>query len=198
MHKIDMRNYIFADRSTFRGIIKNEAANIVLRLYDFYPKLNETFNNQEELESHISTAVQKLIHKGDYLKGGCDELGRTNNLAHPAIKDLSIFVYKNIAHELSVEFENMIPCKIVALAAAAIKCCLDAWQYGSQKRNLFTAEEYGPTYNGILALFETLKQDPYHSNKFTNAQRAWAREAKLQTRTGNKPFEATNMELCLD
>jgi hypothetical protein len=49
---------------------------------------------------------------------------------------------------------------------------------GEKKTEEFTAEKYGPTYNGILALVEKLRQDPYHWKKFTTARRTWAAETK--------------------
>jgi len=62
---------IFADRSTFRGIIKNKATEVVHRLYDFNP--TETFYNQQEEINYIASAIRKLIHRGWFLIGGLDE-----------------------------------------------------------------------------------------------------------------------------
>ena len=40
---------------------------------------------------------------------------------HPAVKEVSIFIYKSVARSLPVEYKNTIPCKIVALAGAAVR-----------------------------------------------------------------------------
>ena len=47
--------------------------------------------------------------------------GRTNNLTIPAIKEVSIFVYGLVMKLLPAEFEDIILCRIVALAAAAVR-----------------------------------------------------------------------------
>lgn len=194
-HQDDMREYIFADKSTFRGIIKTKAAEIVHHRYDFRPK--ETPNNQQEEIDFISNAIQNLLDEGKFLRGGYDELGKTNNLTHPAIKELSIHIYKLAVPSLSAEFEKGIPCKIVALAASAIRCCLDAWRLGWETKKDFTAGEYGRTYNSILELIERMRQHPYHWEKFTAARRTWAEEVKFQT-CPNAELGATDMDICLD
>jgi len=193
-HQHDMREYIFADGSSFRGIIKNKAA-FIIQQYKFHPEVS--FNNQEEQGKFISDAIRNLIQTGNFLHDGDDELGRRNNLTHPAIKNLSIFIYKHVAPSLLANFEDRFPNKIVALAGSAIKCCLESWKLGYHTDTYFTAREYGLAYNRIIKLIENLSQNRYHWEKFTTAQRTWAREANLQTRP-EAGFETMDMEICLD
>lgn len=50
--------------------------------------------------------------------------GWTNNLDHPVIRDVFIFIYQGVAHtaaqSLPAEFENMISFKIIVLAVVAV------------------------------------------------------------------------------
>lgn len=66
---------LYGDRSTFRQVIKKKAGEIVRLHYDFHPpeELEIECHNQEQLYEYISSAIIKIITKGEYLNGGKDE-----------------------------------------------------------------------------------------------------------------------------
>lgn len=64
---------IFADKSTFRGLVKAKAAETVKCRYDFYRDSGGTFYNQQEPINIISTAIKNLMHNSNFLSSGLDE-----------------------------------------------------------------------------------------------------------------------------
>ena len=80
VHYCPVSNYfqLFADRPAFRGPIKNKAADITSLRYDFYPE--ECFENQQGQIDYIADAIEKLVKKGQFLKGGRDMEVCPNNL----------------------------------------------------------------------------------------------------------------------
>jgi hypothetical protein len=62
---------IFADRSSFRGIIKNKAIEIVRIHYDFQSK--EPMLNQEGQIAYVAKAIAELKDHSQYLRYGRDE-----------------------------------------------------------------------------------------------------------------------------
>ncbi|KAG1845930.1 hypothetical protein C8R48DRAFT_677960 [Suillus tomentosus] len=104
-----------------------------------------------------------------FLRNGVDELGKTNNAAHPALKAAAItFFYTgsyHIAHRRPDIFKEELPLQSLALC----NCVFDRLvKNGSGKYfPKFTAKDYSSVCCSMVVELKNVMKDVYHGPKLT-------------------------------
>ncbi|EDR09746.1 uncharacterized protein LACBIDRAFT_326329, partial [Laccaria bicolor S238N-H82] len=179
----DMASVVFEEGSTFRGRLKTMGRTSVLRFYS--KDLDPLVENQGQLESDIVANANRLlsIRDSEYLKGGKDANGKTNNFSHPCIRALCIeFFYTGndcLAHHFPDNFKDSVPELCMVLVMTCITNCIHEFQRfcsGERAKIQFSGTAYQPTVNALLRHMEDIKANPYHAQKLLSNRQRWAQD----------------------
>ncbi|KAG9309408.1 hypothetical protein JVU11DRAFT_10659 [Chiua virens] len=122
--------------------------------------------------------------------GNCslrEDTGKTNNFAHPALKELVIkFFYTGsyrIVDKRPNQFHKSVPLVSVALAGAALNCVLDGFaKNGASTLKMipqFSGKEYRSTFQAMVKMLNEVLRHPYHGQKLRKQLNQWAQEGWL-------------------
>ncbi|CAA7259012.1 unnamed protein product [Cyclocybe aegerita] len=173
---------VFKEASTYRGKMKILARHLVPRFYK--EELNPDFSggNQLEQQDIVATNVAELLgEESPYLLNGKDEQGKSNNIAHPCIRELCIqHFYGNgqdsIAKTFEDQFKDAIPEHAIAVVMACVYNALEEYELGYFWKRPFKGARYKEIYETSLDLIEEVKASPYHKTKWDNNRHRWARD----------------------
>ncbi|KAG0694253.1 hypothetical protein DFH29DRAFT_1006512 [Suillus ampliporus] len=131
-----------------------------------------TVSSTQERANWVEAAAANLLDKSAYLRDGKDELGKTRNFAHPALREATIlFLY------------------------------VGSYRIAHRRPDVFRKQDYLPIYNGMLELLnDKLMKDPYHSPKLVWqlhkwAEAGWVQSCKLDS---NNTSKHTHLQIELD
>ncbi|KAG1867087.1 hypothetical protein C8R48DRAFT_671962 [Suillus tomentosus] len=174
-HKTDMAKLLYKDLSTWRSDLKKIAISIVPSMYNLIPSAEVP---PQAHTAWVEDTATELLDESLFLRNGVDELGKTNNTAHPALKAAAItFFYTGsyrIAHRRPDIFKEELPLQSLAL----YNCVFDGLvKNGSGKYFLkFTAKDYSSVYCSMVVELKNVMKDTYHGPKLTRQLREWAAE----------------------
>ncbi|KAG0698027.1 hypothetical protein DFH29DRAFT_1082051 [Suillus ampliporus] len=178
-HKPDMAKLLFEDLSTWRSDLKKLAVAIAPSMYNLIPPPEVAVPDRA---AWVQNAATVLLEDSLFLRNGMDDLGKTNNAAHPALREAAIsFLYTGsyrVAHRRPEIFKKKIPLNSLALICTAYHCVLDGLSKNGNGKLFpkFSAKEYGSIYNSIIILLDEVNGDPYHGPKLRRQLRHWAAE----------------------
>ncbi|KAJ3494657.1 hypothetical protein NLJ89_g10761 [Agrocybe chaxingu] len=153
---------VFKEASTYRGKMKT--------------------GNQLEQQEIIATNVAELLgEESPYLLNGKDEQGKSNNIAHPCIRELCIQHFYGNGQDLMAKmfedhFKDAIPEHAIAIVMACIYNALEEYELGYFSKRPFKGARYKEIYETSLDLIEEVKASPYHKAKWDKNRRQWARD----------------------
>ncbi|KAG2337595.1 hypothetical protein BDR05DRAFT_952529 [Suillus weaverae] len=140
-HKADMVKLLYKDLSTWCSDLKKIAISIVPSMYNLIPSAEVL---PQARTAWIENAAMELLDESLFLCDSVDELGKTNNAAHPALKAADIaFFYTgsyHIAHRRPDIFKEDLPLESLAL----YHCIFDGLVKNSSGKYFpkFTAKDY--------------------------------------------------------
>ncbi|KAG2109534.1 hypothetical protein DEU56DRAFT_920304 [Suillus clintonianus] len=178
-HKPDMAKLLFEDLSTWRSDLKKLAVTIAPSMYNLIPPPEVAAPDRA---AWVQNAATVLLEDSLFLRNGMDDLGKTNNAAHPTLREAAIsFLYTGsyrVAHRRPEIFKKAIPLNSLALICTAYHCVLDGLSKNGNGKLFpkFSAKEYGSIYNSIIVLLDEVNRDPYHGPKLRRQLRHWAAE----------------------
>ncbi|KAJ3502127.1 hypothetical protein NLJ89_g9027 [Agrocybe chaxingu] len=185
-HEVQTREtnvLVFKEASTFRCVLKTMARPIVYQHYKDFVTAPLCDGNQLETQGMVQDAVKSIMgEESEYLMGGLDDQKRTNNLAHPAIREICVQFYygrgeESVAALYEKDFKDTIPENAVALVCTCIHNCLDEYgDLGHYFAIKLDGKRYQAVYHAILDLIDSVKQHPYHKAKWDKNRCLWARE----------------------
>ncbi|KAG2134451.1 uncharacterized protein EDB93DRAFT_1107351 [Suillus bovinus] len=169
-YKPDMAKLLYKDLSTWRSDLKKIAVAIAPTMYSLIPP------------PKVQNTTKELLDDSLFLCNGVDELGKTNNAAHPALWEAAIsFFYTGsycVACRRPEIFKKEIPLNSLALICTAYHCVLDSFIKNGNGKSFpkYSAKEYSTNYQSMIALLKDVKNDPYHGPKLMWQLREWAAE----------------------
>ncbi|KAG9308735.1 hypothetical protein JVU11DRAFT_11523 [Chiua virens] len=114
-------------------------------------------------------------------------LGKTNNFAHPALKELVIkFFYMGsyrIVDKCPNQFCKSVPLISVVLAGAVLNCVLD--RFAKNRVSMlkmipqFLGKEYWSTFQAMVKMLNKVPCHPYHGQKLRKQLDQWVQEGWL-------------------
>ncbi|KAG2051374.1 hypothetical protein BDR06DRAFT_973891 [Suillus hirtellus] len=182
------------DFSTWCSNLKKTAVAIAPTMYNLIPP------PKVPMQDHVTwvqNTTKELLHNSLFLCNSMDELGKTNNAAHPALWKAAIsFLYTGsycVARRRLDIFKKEILLNSLALIYTAYHCVLDGFIKNGNGKLFpkFSAKEYSTIYQSMIALLEDVKNDPYHGPKLMQqlhkwAAEGWAESCKLDGRDTTK------------
>ncbi|KAG9311837.1 hypothetical protein JVU11DRAFT_8086 [Chiua virens] len=180
-HKTDM---LLGDMSTWRSELKTTAYAIAPVTYKLIPPQDIA---AQEKTQWVQNTASRLLTDSLFLRDGVDELGKTNNFAHPALKELVIkFFYMGsyqIADKCPNQFHKSVPLISVVLAGTALNCVLDGFtKNGASTLKMipqFSGKEYQSTFQAMVKMLNEVLHYPYHGQKLCKQLNQWAQEGWL-------------------
>ncbi|KAG1893324.1 uncharacterized protein F5891DRAFT_1196555 [Suillus fuscotomentosus] len=175
--KHDMAKLLYEDLSMWRSDLKKIITSIAPSLYDLIPPSDIP---PQECSAWVKEAVTMLLEDSAFLCYGMDELGKTQNAAHPALHEAVIaFFYTGsyrVARRRPDIFQTQLPLECLALVCTVVNCVLDGLKRNGNSKSIpkFTSKEYGALYESMFKLLRQLMDDPYHGPKLVRQLRSWA------------------------
>ncbi|KAF9235104.1 hypothetical protein BU15DRAFT_78336 [Melanogaster broomeanus] len=158
---------LWEDLTNRRSAIKKRARTFVTERYEWDSDKRPSVNSE--------IALQLLENGGAFHRDGVDEHGRTNNLAHPALKGLVLdFFYtgpNSVGAMFPEVFRHEVPRPAIALAVTALKAALDDIAYGESG---FKAQKYQDHYISVPECMSKCDTDPIHKVKTRALRVEWA------------------------
>ncbi|KAG2368014.1 hypothetical protein BDR07DRAFT_1478614 [Suillus spraguei] len=111
-----------------------------------------------ECAAWVEEAATTLLEDSAFLHYGVDELGKTQNAAHPALREAVIaFFYTGsyrVARRRPDIFQKQLPLECLALVCTAVNCVLDGLKRNGNSKSIpkFTSKEYGTLYDLMFKL----------------------------------------------
>ncbi|KAG2117580.1 hypothetical protein DEU56DRAFT_919038 [Suillus clintonianus] len=145
-HKHDMAKLLYEDLSTWRSDLKKIVINIVPSMYNLIPPPHIP---PQQRAAWVTAAAGELLEDAKFLRNGLDDLGKTQNAAHPALREAVIsFFYTSsyrVARRRPEIFRTQLPLECLALVCTAVNCVLDGLAKNGSGKSFpkFTAKEYG-------------------------------------------------------
>ncbi|KAG1730974.1 uncharacterized protein EDB91DRAFT_1252409 [Suillus paluster] len=164
-HKADMAKLLYEDLSTWHSDLKKIAISTAPSMYNLIPSADVL---PQACTAWVANAATELLDDSVFLCDSVDELGKTNNTAHPALKAAAIaFFYTGsycITHRRPDIFKEELPLESLALVCAAYNCVFDGLvKNGSGKYfPKFTAKDYSSIY---LLMVAELKKIMKHTSR---------------------------------
>ncbi|KAG2337205.1 hypothetical protein BDR05DRAFT_952787 [Suillus weaverae] len=161
-----MAKLLYKDLSTWCSDLKKIAISIALSMYNLIPSAEVL---PQARTAWIENAAMELLDKSLFLCDGVDELGKTNNAAHPALKAAAIaFFYTgsyHITHRRPDIFEEDLPLESLAL----YNCVFDGLVKNSSGKYFpkFTAKDYSSVYFSMVIELRNIMKHVYHGPKLT-------------------------------
>ncbi|KAF9476079.1 hypothetical protein BDN70DRAFT_935328 [Pholiota conissans] len=179
-HDSHMDTLVFQEGTTFRGVVKAEAIRVVEEAYK--DAISPEFEGgQVEYQALVRANINNLLDTSAFHQNGLDEIGKTNNFAHPAISTLIRRVFyrgpESLAALYPEDFRKKVPVKIIALAMTAIRNALQEWlPHGGLKREKisFSGQSYSTVFESMMKAIDKLRPSPYHLGKFEKNRELWA------------------------
>lgn len=113
---------LYEDLSTWRSDLKKIATSLVPSLYDIIPPSSVP---AQERAAWVEEAATELLEESAFLRYGVDEHGKTQNAAHPALREVVIaFFYTGsyrVARRRPDIFQKQLPLECLALVCTAVK-----------------------------------------------------------------------------
>ncbi|KAG1856597.1 hypothetical protein C8R48DRAFT_775998 [Suillus tomentosus] len=148
----------------------------------------------------VEERAAKLLESSFFLRNGVDSLGKTRNVAHPALHEAVIsFFYTgsyHIAHRRPEVFREQLPLECLALVCTAFNCVLDGLVKNGNGKLYpkFSAKEYKSIYIKMVGLLNDIIRDPYHRPKLVEQLRS-AQSFKVD---GNDVSKHHHLQVLLD
>ncbi|KAG2084646.1 uncharacterized protein F5147DRAFT_841890 [Suillus discolor] len=127
----------------------------------------------QERAAWVEHAAAELIKEAFFLCFGVDDQGRTQNFAHPTLREaVIIFFYTGpyrIAQRMLETFSMELPLSCLALVAAAFNCVFDGLVKNGHGKSYpnFSTKDYGPVYCQMLKLLKHILEDAYHGPRLS-------------------------------
>ncbi|KAG2133727.1 hypothetical protein DEU56DRAFT_950499 [Suillus clintonianus] len=194
-HKPDMAKLLFEDLSTWRSDLKKIAISIAPSMYDIIPPSHIP---PQERASWVQECAATLLEGSLFLRNGVDSLGKTQNVAHPALREATIsFFYTGsyrVARRRPDIFREQLPLECLALVCTAFNCVLDGLVKNGNGKTYpnFSSKEYKAIYTKMVKLLNDIKEHPYHGPKLAKQLRLWSASGWQ----GFFLFEFFNANLC--
>ncbi|KAG2740714.1 hypothetical protein P692DRAFT_20753860 [Suillus brevipes Sb2] len=175
--KHDMAKLLYEDLSTWRSDLKKIATSLVPSLYDIIPPSSVP---AQERAAWVEEAATDLLKDSTFLRYGVDELGKTQNAAHPALREVVIAFFYTGSYRVACRrpdiFQKQLPLECLALVCTAVNCVLDGLAKNGHGKSIpkFTSKEYGTLYGSMFKLLHQLNDDPYHGPKLERQLCSWA------------------------
>ncbi|KAF5314358.1 hypothetical protein D9619_011737 [Psilocybe cf. subviscida] len=220
-----MDSVIYNEASTFRGVIKSRAREVIKVHYAniIFPHLAkpqhrgepgseseceepEMPENQEGLQTIIREGVRDILDNCRFHHiGQVDANGKTANFAHPALKALVHEVFykpkDGLARLYPTSFNDTVPIVAVLLAATAISCALAehlTYEFGQISPIDFTAATYESTYDALEGAYNKICSNAYHNRALHLRLREWARSGINMYVKPKKRANTVTVEVVLD
>ncbi|KAG2127096.1 hypothetical protein DEU56DRAFT_958832 [Suillus clintonianus] len=177
-HKHDMAKLLYEDLSTWRSDLKKIVINIVPSMYNLIPPPHIP---PQQRAAWVTAAAGELLEDAKFLRNGLDDLGKTQNAAHPALREAVIsFFYTSsyrVARRRPEIFRTQLPLECLALVCTAVNCVLDGLAKNGSGKSFpkFTAKEYGSLYSLTVTKLQGILEHSYHGPKLVQQLRSWAR-----------------------
>ncbi|KAH7918128.1 hypothetical protein BV22DRAFT_1134836 [Leucogyrophana mollusca] len=178
LHKPDMAVLLLEDMSTWRSDLKKTCIMLVPNFYALFPPPGNNLSDEEHLR-FTKDAAAKYREDGQFLHNGVDELGKTQNLANPALFEAAVtFFYTgsySIARKRPEIFRHSLPYYCLALVGTAYNCVLDGFaKHGPNKKFPdFSGKTYSSLFLAMVAIIEQTAAHPYHGPKLVARMKAW-------------------------
>ncbi|KAG1817266.1 uncharacterized protein BJ212DRAFT_1480496 [Suillus subaureus] len=169
-HKANMAKLLYEDLSTWHSNLKKIAISIMPSMYNLIPPAEVP---PQACTAWVENAASELLDKSFFLHDSVDDLGKTNNTAHPALKAAAVaFFYTGsyrITHRRPNVFKEELPLESLALVCAVYNCIFDRLiKNGSGKYfPKFTAKDYSSVYFSMVAKLKNIMKHKYHGPKLT-------------------------------
>ncbi|KAG1819136.1 uncharacterized protein BJ212DRAFT_1479246 [Suillus subaureus] len=183
-HKADTAKLLYEDLSTWHSDLKKIAISIMPSMYNLIPPAEVP---PQARTAWVENAASELLDESFFLRDGVDDLGKTNNAAHPALKAAAVtFFYTGsyrITHRRPNVFKEELPLESLALVCTAYNCVFNGLiKNGSGKYfPKFTAKDYSSVYFSMVAELKNIMKHEYHGPKLTQQLHEWAAEGWAQS-----------------
>ncbi|KAG1791772.1 uncharacterized protein HD556DRAFT_1445129 [Suillus plorans] len=186
--KPNMAWLLYNDLATWRSDLKKSVMSIAPVQYSLIPPPSVPAQLCAEW---IEKAAAALLANSLFLCHGVDNMGKTRNFAHPALREgVTAFSYTGlyrIAQRRTDIFRNQLPLSCLALVGAVFNCILDGLRKNSNGKYYpkFTTKEYDPIYRKILQSLKDILKDHYHgpillAQLWEWAQVGWTESLKIE------------------
>ncbi|KJA12907.1 hypothetical protein HYPSUDRAFT_210008 [Hypholoma sublateritium FD-334 SS-4] len=182
-HDRNMDSLVFDKHSLFRQNLKNAAKSIVPGKYSYVvePDPDNECHNQLALYKRVQDCALEQLDKAVFVRSRTlDENGKTQNVAHPAIKALiHKFFYSGtdcLAKLFPDDFAEAVPDHVIALTITCIHNCLE--EYAQDGTGNAVVNWEGCSHRKVMAsyikLIKDLKQAEYHGVRYEERRVEWA------------------------
>ncbi|KAJ3715298.1 hypothetical protein DFJ43DRAFT_1160504 [Lentinula guzmanii] len=187
-YRANILTLLYRDTSNIRSTMKKKARPVVQMMYELTltDEQMESGHNSRDKADIIIGKVEDLLSHENFLRDGFDELGKTNNIAHPGLREtvLSLFFKEQgsltpVAQLFPESFSNSIPQVALALTMAVVRNCIEEYEMGIRRVNkALTTEACFPVYQCMLAAIDAVNKNAYHQRKLQQTTREWARAGR--------------------
>ncbi|KAJ3781448.1 hypothetical protein GGU10DRAFT_390621 [Lentinula aff. detonsa] len=187
-YRANILTLLYRDTSNIRSTMKKKARPVVQMMYKLTltDEQMESGHNSRDKADIIIGKVEDLLSHENFLRDGFDELGKTNNIAHPGLREtvLSLFFKEQgsltpVAQLFPESFSNSIPQVALALTMAVVRNCIEEYEMGIRRVNkALTTEACFPVYQCMLAAIDAVNKNAYHQRKLQQTTKEWARAGR--------------------
>ncbi|KJA21262.1 hypothetical protein HYPSUDRAFT_203038 [Hypholoma sublateritium FD-334 SS-4] len=162
---------VFDKHSNFRQLLKDAGKDIVSTHYKSSVKPDCTDTNSDQVPELVKREVNRILHRAAFaVHPKKDGNGKTQNVAHPAIKDLiETFFYKgkgSLASSYPADFREKVPENAILLAITCYSTPI-TWD-GDKGRDIQSSYQ---------TLVDKIKANEYHGQQYEARRADWARQA---------------------
>ncbi|KAJ3818242.1 hypothetical protein F5880DRAFT_1511131 [Lentinula raphanica] len=183
-HREDILKLLYKDTSFYRSAIKRKIRPIVVAAYKLplveadLPRSGNC-NSADEVRI-VQEKVAGLLLNHDFLKYGVDEQGKTNNVAHPCLRDSCVQAYYNestaIAQKFPDQFSTSVPIIALAFVMTVVRNCIEEYENGPKlvKKEL-SSVKYCRAFKCMVGILNGIKaKNALHWNKVQRNLDSWA------------------------
>ncbi|KAJ3833230.1 hypothetical protein F5878DRAFT_646119 [Lentinula raphanica] len=183
-HREDILKLLYKDTSFYRSAIKRKIRPIVVAAYKLplveadLPRSGNC-NSADEVRI-VQEKVAGLLLNHDFLKYGVDEQGKTNNVAHPCLRDSCVQAYYNestaIAQKFPDQFSTSVPIIALAFVMTVVRNCIEEYEDGPKlvKKEL-SSVKYCRAFKCMVGILNGIKaKNALHWNKVQRNLDSWA------------------------
>ncbi|KAJ3834636.1 hypothetical protein F5878DRAFT_644970 [Lentinula raphanica] len=179
-YRAGLLKLLYKNTSYYRSNIKRSIRPVVKAAYELPFVLSELPENcNSNAEAQLTQAhVKKLLTQNHFLKHGHDSTNRTNNIAHPGIRDSIIQVYYSdsagIARKFPDQFSDTIPSVALAFVMTVIHNCIE--EYASElTKNELAGGTYLEKFVVMSEAIEAASTNSFHWDKLQRNLASWAK-----------------------
>ncbi|KAG0692725.1 hypothetical protein DFH29DRAFT_882122 [Suillus ampliporus] len=172
-HKPDMAKLLFEDLSTWHSDLKKTTISIMPSMYDLIPP---SYIPPQEHATWVQEHAATLLEESLFLRNGVDSLGKTRNVAYPALREATISFFYTGSYRVARRRPNIFREQLPLECLALFNCVLDGLVKNGNGKSYpnFSAKEYKAIYTKMVKLLNDIKGHPYHGPKLAKQLHSWS------------------------